>query len=212
MTPRARRLLILAGIILIAAILAIPMRDAIFSVIVVPVAFVGWEMGLLYRMLPQALLWWVLLVVVFFMLVFSALPPLRPVRREVLKPKPRHGQVEDLSIWMGRAKGGVYFKWLVANRLGKLAYQILLLRESGRPRSVFTPLVGEDWKPSKELQSYLETGLHGSFSDFSNARGLLSVQPKTPLDFEVKEAVDFLESQVESSRSGNGSKNRIAPE
>lgn len=197
MTLRLRRWLIMGAIVVIAAILAFPMRATIFNVIVIPLAFIGWNLGLLYRSLPEMFWWWALIVVIFFMLVFSMIPPFKPAPKARPKSAPRRGQVEDFSIWLGRTKGGVYFKWLVANRLGKLAYQILLQRESGRPRSVFAPLMGEDWEPSRELQQYLETGLHGSFSDFSGSHRPWVAQPKTPLDYEVREAVEFLESQVE---------------
>ena len=203
MTPRLRRGLILAGIAVIAAILAVPMRETIYRMIVIPAAYLGWELGLAYRSLPQTFWWWVVLVIIFYMLVFSMLPQFKPVRRPGPKPLPRHGQVEDFSVWIGRTKKGIYFKWLVANRLGKLAYQILLHRESGRPRSVFNPLVGEDWEPSKDLQDYLETGLHGSFSDFSGPASPFAAPPKTPLDYEVREAVEFLESQVENGQKKN---------
>jgi hypothetical protein len=127
-------------------------------------------------------------------------PPLRPTRRKEPKSKPRRGQVEDLAVWLGRAKGGMYFKWLIANRLGKLAYQMLLHRESGRSRSVFAPLAGTDWEPSRDLQTYLETGLHGSFSDFPTARRF-SLPSKTPLDHDIGDAVEFLESQMENLES-----------
>ena len=69
------------------------------------------------------------------------------------------------------------------------------------PRSVFAPLVGADWAPRKELQNYLETGLHGSFADFPHVNRLFGTAPKTPLDFDVSEAVEFLESQVENGSS-----------
>jgi hypothetical protein len=198
MTPRLQRWLLIAGILVIAAILAVPMRETIYSLIVIPATFIGWELGLAYHMLPQIFWWWLVLVLIFFILAFSMMPRFKPPQREAIKAAPRRGQVEDLSIWLGRAKSGVYFKWLVANRLGKLAYQILVQRESGRPRSVFNPLVGQDWQPSRELQEYLETGLHGSFSEFSSTNTPRWIaQPKTPLDYEVKDAVEFLESQVE---------------
>jgi hypothetical protein len=200
---RTRRLLIVAAILVIAALMAFPLRETIYDAVVVPIAFIAWQLGLVYRSLAQVIWWWLIIVVVLFMLAFSLMPQVKPVRKEERRSKPNKGQVEDLAIWLGRAKSGVYFKWLIANRLGKLAYHILLHRESGRPRTVFTPLLGTDWEPSRELQNYLEIGLHGSFSDFPNPNPRLAAQPKTPLDYEVRQAVEFLESKVENGgRSG----------
>jgi hypothetical protein len=192
-----RRLLIVAGMLLIAALLAFPLRETIYETIVVPAAFIFWGLKLFYRSFAQSIWWWLIVVFILYMLIFSLLPRGEPRRKDPTKSKPKHGQVEDLAIWLGRADQGTYFKWLVANRLGKLAYQMLLHRESGRPRSVFDPLVGTDWKPSKELQTYLETGLHGSFSDFPTPRRF-TTPSKTPLDHEIGDAVEFLESQAES--------------
>jgi len=204
MTPARRRLIIIA-ILIVAGILAFPLRDAIYDAVVIPVAFIAWNLSLMYRSVSQGILWWILIFVVIFILAFSLVP--RPSPRELtrLKSKPRHGQIEGLGIWLHRAESGIYFKWLVANRLGKLAYQILLHRESGRPRSVFAPLLGSDWEPAEELQKYLETGLHGSFADFPNTKRRLAAPRHTPLDFDVAQAVDFLESQVENGRSGRRS-------
>jgi hypothetical protein len=206
MTPRLRRLLLISGIVITAALLAFPLRSTMIQLVVVPAAFIGWRLGLAYRTFSEIIWWWAAILVTFIILMFSLVPQFRYGAREVPKPKPKHGQVEDLAIWLGRAKGGMYFKWLIANRLGKLAYNLLLHRESGRPRSVFSPLVGEDWSPSKDLQTYLETGLHGSFSDFPNTSNRFGAQPKTPLDYEVRGAVEFLETKVANgtgSQAGN---------
>ena len=192
---RIQRWLILGGVIIIAALLAFPLRETIYETIVVPAAYIAWNLDLLYRSFSQATWWWVIVSTVLFILVFSLAPQPRFHRREEQKIKPSQGQVEGLAVWLRRADKGIYFKWLVANRLGKLAYQILLHRESGRPRTVFTPLLGIDWEPKKELQKYLETGLHGSFADFPNTNRF-SAHPPTPLDLNIAEAVDFLESQV----------------
>jgi hypothetical protein len=195
---RMQRGLILIGVTIIAGLLAFPLRETIYETIVIPVAFILWNLELLYRSFSQGTWWWVIAFLVLFILVFSLTPQTRFRPRQEQKSKPSQGQVEGLAIWLLKAEKGIYFKWLVANRLGKLAYQFLLHRESGRPRSVFTPLRGADWEPRKELQQYLETGLHGSFADFPNP-GLLSAHQPTPLDLEVTEAVDFLESQLENS-------------
>ena len=111
---------------------------------------------------------------VLFMLAFSLCPtPLSPGNDHKAQASARtSGRLGDLA---SQSRKGIYFKWLVANRLGKLAYQILLHRESGRPRSVFAPLLGADWEPSKELRQYLETGLHGSFADFPNTSRLSGI-------------------------------------
>jgi len=201
MTP-ARRWIILAGVLIVAGLMAFPLRDTIYETVVIPAAYIVWNLGLLYRSLAQATWWWVILFIILFMLVFSLVPRSQFRRRAVEKPKPLQGQVELFAIWLRKAERGIYFKWLVANRLGKLAYQVLLHRESGRPRSVFAPLLGNDWEPSKELQKYLETGLHGSFADFPMVNRPLAAPQKTPLDLNVSEAVDFIESQVENGRSG----------
>src|SRR5689334_4745654 len=203
MTP-ARRGLILIATLVIAGLLAFPLRDAIYRIVVIPIAFIAWNLNLLYQSFSQGVWWVVVALVVFFMIAFSLMPqaPVRP--KAGPKPRPPQGQVESLSVWLGRAESGVYFKWLIANRLGKIAYQILLHRESGRPRSVFAPLAGTDWEPSRELQSYLEKGLHGSFADIPNSRNRFVARQPTPLDFEVSRAVQFLESQVENGDlSGN---------
>jgi hypothetical protein len=198
---RRRRGLLFIGIAVIAAVLAFPLRETIYQAVIIPVAFIGWALNLLYRSLSQVVWWSLTIGIVLLMLVLSLVPHFQRSRKNELKSRPRHGQVEDLAIWLARAAGGTYFKWLIANRLGKLSYQILLHRENGRPRSVFAPLVGIDWEPTKELQNYLETGLHGSFADFPYSPIPFAPPPKTPLDHDVHGAVEFLESQVENDHS-----------
>jgi hypothetical protein len=194
---RNRRLLLLSGVLIVAAVLALPLRETVYDMVLIPAAFLGFQLGLLYRSFSQAIWWWLIITVVIFMLALSLIPELRSNRRKAVKAQPRLGQVEELAVWLRRGKGGTYFKWLVANRLGKLAHQMLLHRESGHPRSVFAPLAGTDWKPSKELQTYLEIGLRGSFADFPHTASRFAAPLKTPLDYEVSQAVEFLESQLE---------------
>lgn len=203
MTLPIRRWLLVAAVLIVAGILAFLLRETIYTMVVIPAAFVAWKLNLLYRSLPQGIWWWLVVFVVLFMLAFSLVPHATFRRTTAAKAKPHLGQVESLAVWLRKAEHGIYFKWLIANRLGKLSYQILVHRESGRPRSVFAPLLGTDWEPAKELQTYLETGLHGSFADFPNTKRLFAPQqPRTPLDHDVAEAVEFLESQIENGNYG----------
>jgi len=197
-TVPTRRWIILIAALVIAGMLAFPLRETIYQMVVLPVALLAWYFNLLYRSLSQGVWWWLVIFIVIFMLAFSLAPRVARRGRLESKHKPQVGPVESLSVWLQRTERGTYFKWLVANRLGKLAYQILLHRESGRPRSVFAPLLGADWEPTRELQNYLETGLHGSFADFPNVRRRFGAPQPTPLDHDIAEAVEFLESQVEN--------------
>lgn len=202
MTLRMRRRLALLGILLVAGLLAFPLRGMIYDAVVVPAAFIAWNLALFYRYFSQGIWWGVVVVVVLFILAFSLLP--RSTFRRTAKAKPRflRGQVEELATALDKAERGIYFKWLVANRLGKLAHHILLQRETGRPRRLSEPLAGADWAPSPEVQRYLETGLHGSFADFPYVRRPGARGQKTPLDLDVSSAVAFLEENVENGRSG----------
>lgn len=202
-SARTQRWLALIGALMVAGILAIPLREMIYDAVVIPAAFILWNLDLLYRSFSQGIWWAAITVIVFLMIAFSLAPQPKFRRRVEDKRRPQPGQVENLALSLRKAGDGIYSKWLIANRLGKLAYQILSHRESGRPRSVFAPLVGQGWAPKQELQNYLETGLHGSFADFPNVRRPFGVPKKTPLDLDIAEVVEFLESQVESGKPGS---------
>src|SRR5215213_6467506 len=158
---RRRRVLLVVALLIISSLLTILLRSVVYEVVILPVAFLGFQLSIWYHSLSQGIWWWLIIALVLFMLAFSLVPAEKPGKQKIIRSKPKRGQVEQLAAELVRTKSGQYFKWLVANRLGKLAYQILVHRESGRTRSVFDPLAGEGWQPSHELQSYLEVGLHG---------------------------------------------------
>jgi hypothetical protein len=194
-----RRRVVLAAIAVVAAFLAFLLRQSFHEAIVVPAAYLLWALGLYYHSVSQGVWWIILIVLVLLILGRSLMFSSRSPGKVVTRPRETRGQVEDLARWLGRASEGTYFKWLIANRLGKLAYQILVQRENGKARSVFEPLTGPDWEPGPHIQTYLQSGLQRSFADFPNPRKFLSQRLKTPLDADIGETVDFLESQVDST-------------
>lgn len=190
------------GVIVIAALLAFPLRGVVNQIVLVPIAYLLWLLKLLYLSMNQAV-WWVAAVLVVLVIIGqSLLPEFVPVKKLIPFARHERGNVETLALTLQKSKKGTYFKWLIANRLGRLAYRILLQREHGKPRSVFAPLEGEGWEASSEVQGYLEKGLHGSFADFPNNRwGSFAPPEKTPLDHDAAEVMDFLESKVEDRYS-----------
>jgi hypothetical protein len=182
-----------------ALLLAFPLRESFQRTVITPLAYVFWAIGVVYRITPQLLSWVLALVVVILLLIGSLIPESPRARRRRPESKPRRGQVEQLAQAISKAQEGRYFKWLVANRLGRLAYTILGQREGNANRSVFAPLVGADWQPAPRLQKYLETGLHGSFSDYPPPGRVMSAGSRA-LDPDIEEAVTFLEGQLELHR------------
>ena len=197
---RSRRILAMIGIAGIALLLAFPLRSAVFRTIIVPLAYVFWLLGLAYRGVHQQIWWTVIFLLVLYILLRSLLLKFKFKRRSRSDREPVIGQVESLAGWIKKTERGMYFKWLFANRLGKVAHQILANRLTGKQRSFFDPLTGPDWNPDPPVQSYLESGLQSSFADYPRKRRFFSPPLKTPLDYDLTEIVSYLESQVDNNK------------
>lgn len=182
-----------------AFVISFFLRDAIQRTVILPLAYLWWLLKLYYRAVPQLILW-VLLVLAVFVSMFRLIPIKNLFRRtQKREQKPAVGPIESLAHWLKKSPGGIYYKWLIANRLGKLARELLDQRE-GRVRKGFTRLMGRDWNPPDEVDAYLETGLNGSFADFPQPR--LWTKP-TRLDVNPQQVIDYLENEMEMSHGRN---------
>ena len=186
---RYSRLFAVVGILVIAMILAFPLRNAVYSIVIVPISYVLWVLNLIYHAVNQAVWWLVVLLAVIGIFARSLVKLEKAPILEPIKGKPVIGPVEDLSVSMVKSKKRVYFRWLVANRLGKIAHQILARRDSGTKRTMFDKLTGSGWEPSPSVQGYLDAGLQSSFTEHSNRK-------ESPLDHDVNETLDYLEKQM----------------
>ena len=193
------RRLILAGVFLCALILALLLRDVVERVIILPLVYVWWMLSLYYSVLPQFILWILLVVVVAFSGITALMP--RFNRRGVFKPelKPSRGQIEGMVEWLEKSQhGGSYYKWLVANRLGKAAREILAQREGQPISKKFGKLEGRGWNPPRKIDDYLESGLNGSFADYPRPRWLWQKPRPTPLDEEPRQVIEYLEDAMKT--------------
>ncbi len=189
---------VIVSVTALTLLLAFPLRDVVQRTVVIPLAYFFWALNLFYRATPQLADWILVVLAAAILLVQSLNSKPRYALRRLPKSRVTQGRVGKLAEWIRKSERGVYFKWLVANRLGNLAFQMLVLREGDPSRSVFAPLIGADWRPSTRLQHYLETGLHGSFAEHYKPRD--ARRSASPLDLKIGEAVTFLESQLETHR------------
>lgn len=196
------RVIGLGGALLLAFALAFVLQDIIRETLIIPLAYFWWVLGIYYKAFPQMILW-VCLVVVILLMLFGSLGN-TAVRNDQTeeKSKPVQGPIEGLAISLEKAHRGIYIKWLIAHRLGKLARDLLIQHGDRSDHKTMASLSGRDWNPSEPVGEYLEVGLNGSFADYPNPSWPFGRPQRTPLDLDVKEAVDFLEAQMETNGRG----------
>jgi len=179
-------------------VVSILLRDVILHAFILPLMYIWWLFTLYYRAVPQLIVWIVLIVVVFVSALRNI--PQRSLffpRTENKIQKSAHGPVEEFSQMLGKASGGIYYKWLIANRLGNVARELLNQREGRRVRG-FSRLIGRDWQPPADVGAYLESGLNGSFADFPQPYWWTKPKP-TPLDLDTGQVIEYLEYEMETS-------------
>ena len=184
------RWLLYAGLAAASLLLAFVVRDLARDVLITPAAYLLWEARTVYLAVPQLVKWFVLVLLLCVTVLWQLVPEVKRSDRGRLRVYPAHGQVESLASWIARARRGNYFKWQLANRLGRMSQRLEELSggKNGGPA------------PANEVQSYLSAGINSSFVDFPNPRHPFQHNPPTPLDLDPARVVDYLESQTEVSR------------
>jgi hypothetical protein len=196
-----RRQLLLAGVLIFALILAFLLRDIVGQLVVVPIVYIWWLLHLYYSTLPQFILWAILLVFVIFSAISSLIPEIRYRTYFKPAPKPAMGQIEILMEWLNKSQqGGIYYKWLIANRLGKNAREILAQRDGLTVNKKFGRLDGRGWNPPQKIRDYLESGLNGSFADFPRPRWPWQTPAPTPLDIHPRQVIEYLEYEMNTGK------------
>jgi hypothetical protein len=179
-----------AGILLVSMALAFFQRNVVYDAVIVPLAYLSWLGKYYYTAIPQSFLWILLIVILFVTVAWNLVPEARPSRRKERFYKPAEGHIEALAVWIQKARTGNYFKWQLANRLGRIARRIN--ETTGRRTG---PGFTKD-----AVEKYLDAGLNNSFVDFPTPRYRFQHPGATPLDLDPKDVVDHLESQMELKR------------
>ena len=137
-------------------------------------------------------IWWILLLAVVILSVISSLLNWNSEGRTFEESsKPARGPVEILTGWISNSgREGNYYKWLIANRLGKLA-RVMSVRFENR-------VLPDHPDEPEAVQRYLKAGLDESFVDYPLPSIPFIRRKVTPFDLDVDEAVEFLESMMEA--------------
>ncbi len=185
----SRRWPLLLGILAASAVLGYLLRDVVYQLVIVPIAYVFWLLYFYYSLLPQGLIWAVVLAVLLIAVLWNLLPELpRGSPRKGRRPQPE-GDVEALVAWIMKSRRGNYFKWQLANRMGRIARRLAEVSGGRLPPA------------NAAVEKYLDAGMNHSFVDFPTPHGLFAQATETPLDIDPKSVADYLDSLMEE-RSG----------
>ncbi len=185
-----RRGLLLLVVLALSSILAFFLRDVFYRLVIIPLAYILWLVAFYYSFVPQLLLWILLLIFLLVAGLFGFMPGGRPAQRPEPGSMPVRGPVETLSTWLAKSQKGTYFKWQIANRLGRLARRLEYM-----PAGNFHTDARDE-----SVRRYLEAGLTTSFVDYPRPRHFFNKSQPTPLDLDPQAAVDYLEAQMEMER------------
>ncbi len=196
-----RRIFLIVAVVVITASLAYALRDAMNEWVIVPLAYLWWVIVLYYRVIPQTILWLLLMAAILFTAVRTFLLTIPVQQKKITLRQTSAGPIEELALTMEKQKRGIYYKWLIANRLGKVARELLDQREGQFTVRRFLRLKGRDWDPPQAVDAYLEAGLNGSFADYPQTRWSYPVP--TPLDEHPAHVIEYLEGEMETGRNGD---------
>jgi len=194
---RSRRGLVFTAGALVVFILAFFMQDVVDKVVITPLAYIWWVIKTAYTEVPQLLLWVLLLAILVFILAASMINWVPAARKYEPPIKAPLGAVETLSGWIIKSREGVYYKWTLANRLGKLNAE-LDDRMGEQALATGTKIPNKDDNTFADVQRYLKAGLEESFADYPRPTLPFMRRQVTPFDLEVEDAVDYLESKMEA--------------
>ena len=198
---KRRRILLLSAGLVVAVILAFFLQDVIHRTVITPAAYLWWVLKIVYATLPQLFLWILLLVGLIFILATSLLNWYSIGRTYEEPSKPIRGAVETLAGWISRSREGNYYKWMIANRLGKLAQEMSGHLDQRKNQALPEEREDPGRLPPEAVRRYLKSGLEESFVDYPPQKSLFRRRQTTPFDLDADEVIAFLESQMEA-RSG----------
>jgi hypothetical protein len=205
--------LLLAGLVLLLAIpITFVMRDVAREMIVVPLLYFLWLGRLLWQSLPQALLWILFLVLGLYVAAKS----LSVERDRTRRGGPVRGSAKDevgypgpVAVWARRvelARHREYYRWYLAQQLGRLAQEVLAYRARLALDQVEPPQVLREDRldiPPK-IRAYFEVGQRLTpprYVRFPRLSRLISrlrsPAEDSPLSLDPERVIRFLERQLE---------------
>ena len=193
-----RRRLLLLGLLLLLTILFTPLLQELMRPILTPLLYVFWIGLLLFRSIPQEIIWGAFVFIALLIAVVSLSQKQSWSRR---LPVPQVSPPERIESWaklIRQSKQETYYRWQVAQHLRRLTLEALAQNERVTSREIQQRLLAGQLNLPPEIEAYLKASLT-SFNRLSEAAPRSRFgQPASPLDLEVEEFITFLEHRFQA--------------
>jgi hypothetical protein len=197
---KSRRNVLVLLVLLIVALMAFFLQDAIQRFLVMPLAYLWWMIKTYFGVIPQVILWILLMALVVVMLISNLLSWISFGKQYQQVSRPAQGSLATLANWISNPGKGNYYKWVVANRLGKLGIDLDVNLEKRDIPDLPDLVTVTDQLPSELVKRYLKAGLEESFVDYPLPPLPFLRRKVTPFDLDVEQVVKYLESKMEARR------------
>jgi hypothetical protein len=190
---RLPRILLFIVALLLSIALAFVARDLAYDLIVLPLSYLGWQLALLFHAVSEIVWWTALVVLIALLIAWQLVPELKPAAGRPGGHRPAGGQVAAVALWLVRSRTSNYFKWQLANRLGRVSKRL-------------DELVGrhaDSEANGTAVAGYLAAGLEHSFVDFPSSPRLFRRPAVTALDVDLRQVVGYLESRTFKGQDDN---------
>jgi hypothetical protein len=188
---------ILIGILLIISLFLAPYAGVIIQTLIIePISYYWWGLKRLIEAIPQEAYWFFIISGLGMIVIVNLLRSFALTREPKGNRTPQAGPIQSLAEAICQSKKSNYFKWLIANRLANLTYNLV------------NPHIGDDKGGSKHFSQissnlplktmeYLEAGLNSSFMDYPKKGRYRNKQEDTPFDTDLEQIIATIESQME---------------
>jgi hypothetical protein len=188
-TVKIWKSILFTALFIVIAITFISFRKMVVGTIVRVAAYIVWSVNTTGQVIPQQILWIFLLLLIMYIAVGSFYGKRSEGGSARINASPLVGPVEMRTKWIEEGYRGTYFKWQIANLLGKVHQSI----QESASRGTSGPMPP---KVPPQVQAYLDAGVNTTYADYSSP-GLFQKTEPTPLDIPLEQVVAYLEEQLE---------------
>lgn len=195
---RRKRLLVLALLLLPLALLTLLFKEIARTVIVQPVMYLLWLAGLLWRSIPQVILWTILVVVVLRVAVGSLVVRRRRREEQLHAAGLEHwGRARIWARWVELAQQGGYYQRRLSRYLADLTFDALAQREHLSRDQVQEELAAGRLEVPTSIRTFLLAVLNERpLGRLAWLKRFFRAQPPA-LQISPQEILDYLETQLE---------------